>query len=340
MVVGILVSAFLVSGCAQPEGEPSGDEGAEGEGVRTLVVGHTGNPGNMWYVYWNELSVRLPQATNGQIILEVHPAGEIGADQKILEDASMGTIDGCHSSVENLQAYSDAYTWASMPGLIPPDKVLGDDGIWRSDIAKDCEEEVMKDTGLKPIAYCPIGYRILYTREPVHSPADAEGIKIRVTESKVEHACMQAWGLNPTPIPWAELFGAMQQGIVDACYIGLGPFINVGFADLLKYGCRVHGVPNNHIEYISVDTWNSFSSDLQQTFWDTAKETESWVWEKYITELAPSQLERCREKGVTHYEPTEEEQASWDEKAQSIWPKFEDEVDQKMLQRAQEFCES
>jgi tripartite ATP-independent transporter DctP family solute receptor len=70
--------------------------------------------------------------------------------------------------------------------------------------------------GLKGLCYYDSGSRSFYTRStPIMSPADLDGLKIRVVRSKTAMDTISALGGAPTPIPWGELYTGLQQGVVD-----------------------------------------------------------------------------------------------------------------------------
>ena len=71
------------------------------------------------------------------------------------------------------------------------------------------------ESGIRGLAYYTEGARSFYTNKPILSPADLQGMKIRVQPSPSAVRMVELLGANPTPIGWGELYSALQQGVVD-----------------------------------------------------------------------------------------------------------------------------
>lgn len=91
---------------------------------------------------------------------------------------------------------------------------------------------IIKDARVRPVAYLEMGFRhLLNNMKPVNTIEDLKGMKFRVQPNPVHLASFKELGANPTPIPWAELFTALQQGVVDGTE---NPFENIYTARLYE----------------------------------------------------------------------------------------------------------
>ena len=73
-----------------------------------------------------------------------------------------------------------------------------------------------RPSGLKGLGFYDSGSRNFYAKIPILTPADLRGLKVRVMADAVAMDAVQAMGAAATPIPWGELYTALQQGVVDA----------------------------------------------------------------------------------------------------------------------------
>ena len=152
--------------------------------------------------------------SDGTIKIKHFPDNMLGDDRVATESTIMGDIDIVLTQPSVLTAFvPDCYAWEA-PFLFKN----ADEGIkcFSSELASKINNQVEKK-GLKVLAMVGNGFRN-YTNNKVavKVPSDVKGQKVRVMETDIQMAMWQAWGANPTPMAFAELLPALQQGTVDA----------------------------------------------------------------------------------------------------------------------------
>lgn len=152
--------------------------------------------------------------SDGTIKIKHFPDNMLGDDRVATESTIMGDIDIVLTQPSVLTAFvPDCYAWEA-PFLFNN----ADEGIkcFSSELASKINNQVEKK-GLKVLAMVGNGFRN-YTNNKVavKVPSDVKGQKVRVMETDIQMAMWQAWGANPTPMAFAELLPALQQGTVDA----------------------------------------------------------------------------------------------------------------------------
>ncbi len=152
--------------------------------------------------------------SDGTITIKHFPDNMLGDDRVATESTIMGDIDIVLTQPSVLTAFvPDAYAWEA-PFLFNN----AEEGIkcFNSELASKINNQVEKK-GLKVLAMVGNGFRN-YTNNKVavKVPNDVKGQKVRVMETDIQMAMWQAWGANPTPMAFAELLPALQQGTVDA----------------------------------------------------------------------------------------------------------------------------
>jgi len=134
--------------------------------------------------------------------------------------------------------------------------------------------------GLKVLAVWENGYRqITNNKRPINVPADLQGIKLRVPEGKWRLKMFQAYGANPSPMKFSELFTALQTGVMDGQE---NPFTQIYSAKLQEV--QKYLSLSGHVytpAYLTVGSrhWNSLPADVRKVLEDTAKETQAFVYE-------------------------------------------------------------
>lgn len=93
----------------------------------------------------------------------------------------------------------------------------------------------LEGIGIKGLTWFSNGFRNVYTKNtPVTTPADMKGLKIRVMESDVMIATLNAMGASGTPMAYSELYSAIQQGVMDGAENALGNIYSDGYYEICK----------------------------------------------------------------------------------------------------------
>ena len=135
-------------------------------------------------------------------------------------------------------------------------------------------EAAEKATGVRVIAITgDTAPRELTTRDKaVKTAADFKGLKIRIAESAMVRAAMQKLGANPQVIPFADLYMALKQGVVDAQENGVIPIKNMSFFEVQKYFMPTHYIRDVETFYIGAEKWKSLSPAHQKAIRDAGEE--------------------------------------------------------------------
>ena len=152
--------------------------------------------------------------SNGVLDIKHFPDNMLGDDRVATESTIMGDIDLVLTQPSVLTSMvSDFYMWDA-PFLFSSSEDAR--ACFNSDVAQKINTQV-ESKGLKYLAMVGNGFRN-YTNNKVavKVPADVKGAKVRVIESEIQMAQWQAWGANPTPMAFAEVLPALQQGTIDA----------------------------------------------------------------------------------------------------------------------------
>lgn len=179
-----------------------------------LKWGHvyeTSEPYHKWAVWAAD---EFKKRTNGKFEIEVFPASSLGKESDINEGLSLGTVDMIYTG----QLFAGRAHGPLAIGGAP--FMFRDFGHWnafrRSDLFKELGDGYQKKTGHTVVSMTYYGERHVTSSKPINGPADMRNLKIRVPDAPLYRMFPLAVGANPTPIAFAEVYLALQQGTVEA----------------------------------------------------------------------------------------------------------------------------
>jgi tripartite ATP-independent transporter DctP family solute receptor len=156
----------------------------------------------------------VAERSKGRMGVKVYPSGALGTEKDNIEQLRIGGLDMMRINVAPLNSVVPETIATGLPFVFRSvehmRKVL--DGPVGDDILKSMESQ-----GLVGLAFYDSGARSFYTvKKPIKTVADMKGLKIRVIQSDLFVAMVEALGANPTPMPYGEVYTALKTGIVDA----------------------------------------------------------------------------------------------------------------------------
>lgn len=163
---------------------------------------------------------------------------------------------------------------------------------------------VEQEAGLKYVGYVSdrAPRQLTTANRKVMSPADMKGLKIRVPETPTILEVMKAWGASPTPIPAAELYLAMKQGLVDGQDNGFDAIAGAKYFEVQKYAMRIDYIQSGLVVLIAADKWARLDPAQQKALTDAAAATEQWA-SPMTWDGAEKSLAVLRQNGMEIVEP-------------------------------------
>ena len=239
---------------------------ATAETWRAWNIHNDGHPNTAAMDRFAEL---VADKTGGEITVDVFHGGVLGSQPDALEQVRIGAIDIGNFNlgpigpiVKEANLVSLPFIFKSVPHMF---RVLEGD-------AGDIMGSAMADAGLTPIAWIDAGARSFYAQKAIETPADVEGLKIRVMNNDLYTSMISAMGGNPSPMAFAEVQQALKTGVVDGAENNFPSFKNVGHFEV-----TTHYSLSEHLiipECICVNTakFNALSADMQAAVRTAAEE--------------------------------------------------------------------
>ena len=174
-------------------------------------VYETSEPYHTWAVWAGE---EFARRTDNRWTIEVFPASSLGKEVDINEGLGLGTVDIIYTG----QLFAGRSYGPLAIGGAP--FMFRDYAHWdayrKSDLFKEVSDGYLAATGNEVVSLTYYGLRHVTSKVPYLKPEDMKGVKIRVPDAPLYKMFPEAVGANPTPIAFAEVYLALQQGVVDA----------------------------------------------------------------------------------------------------------------------------
>ena len=258
---------------------------------------------------------KAEEYTDGKLLVDIHEAGSLGGQTVLPQKVLTGAIQGCQLSTQNFTPFADVYNLLDFPHMFPSnesfEKVINSDGFKNSGFF---EQPRSKGFEVLPGMWANAGFRVLgFSKKlgkKVKTPNDLDGVKIRVTGSKVEQQVFKLTPANPVSIAWGETYQALQQGAADALNVGLGPLTATKIYETLGTATMAQINFNCHITVLSYKWFSSLPSSVQDALYKAA--AESFALQQAGQAKANASMETMWGKsGIDIYKPTTAEKQVW-----------------------------
>ena len=256
-------------------------------------VYETAEPYHKWSVW---AAGEIEKRTNGKYHVDVFPASALGKESDINQGLTLGTVDIIISGL--------SFAARTMPrigvGYYPYTFRDGDHLVkWsKSDAFKAMTDEYRQKTGIQITAMTYYGVRQTTSNKPFTDCAGMKGLKMRVPDVPAYLALPRSCGANPTPIAFAEVYLALQNGTVDAQENPLTTIEAKKFYEVQKYIILTGHIVDSLATQIAPHVWTKLSDPEKKIFSDVSQEAAAHATadiQKREGELA----DEFRKKGLT-----------------------------------------
>jgi tripartite ATP-independent transporter DctP family solute receptor len=241
-----------------------------------IKLGHVGEPGSLFQQSAEEFAKRANAKLAGKAKVVTFGSSQLGGDKELLQKLKLGTVDMALPSTV-MSSEVDLFGIFEMPYIVK-------DRAHMSRIEKEIFwpklEPAAEKKGLKVLAVWENGIRhITNSKRPIKVPADLKGIKLRVPEGVWRVKMFQAYGANPSPMKFSELFTALQTGVMDGQENPFTQIYSAKLQEVQKYLSLSGHVYTPAYLTVGMTHWNTLPADVRKALEDTAKETQAFVYE-------------------------------------------------------------
>ncbi|WP_420393673.1 TRAP transporter substrate-binding protein [Acuticoccus sp.] len=293
------------------------------DGQETMRIGHSVN------MEWSSHTAVLKRFaelvqiyTNNAIRAEIFPGSQLGGEREMMQQARQGVLQVTLPATNNAAALSPTLNVFVFPYLATSTAEVN---CLQDKLTPVIVDRVIEEAGTRIVGWENSGWRAFYYKsdEPIEEPADIADLKMRVPPNPIMIASYEAWGGNPTPLAWNELYNALQQGVVEGGDNPVTDVIGMKFHEVINRMTKFNYTILTHPIMVSERWFQSLSEEHQEAVLRAGREATDYIrwWQPLDEERWWAEAE---EAGV---EITEiEDETEWMEKARAIWPDYYDTI--------------
>lgn len=275
---------------------------------------------------------KVKEKTKGKVQITVYPEQKLGNDHQMVEMARNGDIDILLTPTAKMSVAVPSMQYADLPFLFPTredayELLDGDPGKM---ILKDLDK-----IGLLGVAFWENGFKHFTGNEPLLTPEDFKGKKIRVMKSRIIMEQFNALGAKPVPIDFHATKKALADGVVDGQENPLVAIVNMGFHEVQSHLTISEHAYLPYVFSISKKSFAKIPIDIQNILINTALEVTPW--EREETRKREKQfLETIKKAGVKIHILSKEQKEKFREVTEYIPQMYEDIIGPHIISKTQE----
>ncbi len=242
-----------------------------------IKFGHVGQPGSLFQISADEFARRANEKLGDMATVETYGASQLGTDEELMQKLLLGTADMALPSTV-MSSVVPEFGLFEMPYLVKDrDHMMKieQDVVWPTLVP------AAEAKGYKVLAVWENGFRnITNNVRPIVTPEDLAGMKLRTPSGEWRVKMFSAYGANPTPMAFSEVFTALQTGVMDGQENPLTQIYSAKFHEVQDFMSMTGHVYTPAYVLVGQNRWNSFPEDVRQILEETAKETQAYVYEQ------------------------------------------------------------
>ncbi|WEX89854.1 TRAP transporter substrate-binding protein [Sinorhizobium garamanticum] len=296
---------------------------------QTIKFASANNKGHPQVTGMEKFAELVNEKSGGKIAVKLFPGGTLGGDVQTVSALQGGVIEMTVLNAGILASNVKEFGAVDLPFLFnsgeEADKVM--DGPFGTGLI-----ERLPDTGLVGLAYWELGFRNLTNnRHAVTKLEDIKGLKIRTIQSPIPVELFNSLGANAVPLPYTELYTALETGTVDGQENPAANILNAKFYEVQKYMTLTRHQYNPQIVLISKKFWDGLNDEEKAVLQQAAVEARDFQ-RKVSREQDAAALEEIRKTGMEVSELSPEETQKLRDAVKPMIDKFSADIGQETVQ--------
>ena len=235
---------------------------------RTLKFGLNGPEGHPAVAGMKAFAESVAAKSGGKIKVQLFLNGALGSDQAVVSSIKGGTIEMAVMNSGILASEVKALEVFDFPFIFSNEKEA--DAIADGPIGQKMHA-MLQDKGIVGLSYWELGFRsITNSKRPLNKVEDIEGLKLRVIPNAINVDWVKALGANPTPLPFPEVYAAMEQKAIDGQENPVSVIAANKFWEVQKYVTLTNHQYNPQSVIFSKKVWDSLSAAEKKIIDDSA----------------------------------------------------------------------
>ncbi len=286
---------------------------------RTIKFGHLNNTDHPVSFGVKRFGELLAAKSGGKLKVQEYPASQLGNELQQQSALQGGVQEMTAPATTSLAGIVKEFGLVDFPFSVSSFEqadALLDGPLGQALIAK------LPEKGLVALGYWDLGFRnVTNSKHPINKPEDLAGLKIRVIPNPVFLETFQAFKANPVPMPFAELYGALEARAVDGQENPFSVILSNKFYEVQKYVSATNHVYAANIVLVSKRFWDKLTPAEQKWMHEAADEAKV-DQRKQSRVAAQKAVEQLKVNGIQYNDVSAAEQARMRQIAQPVIDKF------------------
>lgn len=263
IATAVAVSAAAAAACG-------GDAGQS-----VLRLGHDQTDGHPYDLAAARFAAGVEEATGGELRVRVFPAAQLGDSPEQVEGLRMGTLDLALAAFSHASQFCPEFGIFGAPFLFEDTAHFS--AVFDGEVGEILDTACRDHYSIRLLSTLTSGYRVLFNgRRPVEAAADLAGLKIRVMGGEADALTWRAFGAIPVPMPYSEVYSALQAGVIDGAENEPASILANKFYETAPYFA-----PTDHLVlpmglFISQATLERLTAEHRTVLWEEARAAAAW----------------------------------------------------------------
>lgn len=265
LVASISMVALAVGlvGCSSGSDDGSGGGDAADGKTYNLRFNHVlseSEPFHAGFLAWAEA---VEERTDGNLTIDVYPAGQLGVEEDIIEQARSGANVGQNTDSARLGMYVEDIAVMNGPYFV--DDLDEVEKLRESETIQELLTEIEENEGLKVLSFNWVQtHRHFFTNKEINTPEDLNGLRIRTPGSPIWQESVRALGAEPVAMAFGEMYSGIQQGAVDGAELVWANIPGGNLHEVLSHATETGHILLINFEVVSAEWFNSLPEEYQE----------------------------------------------------------------------------
>lgn len=279
---------------------------------------------------------RVNEEMEGQMCVEVYPNSTLYDDDKVLEAMLQGDVQMAAPSLSKFETFTKVFQIYDLPFMFKNIEAV--DEFQASEAGTEMKAS-MERRGLSGLEFWHNGMKQFSANKPLIEPGDAKGLKFRVQPSDVLVAMIEQLGASAQPMAFAEVYGALQTGVVDGQENSWSNIYGQKFYEVQDGSTETnHGVLD-YLVVASTDWLDSLDTDMREQMLSILHEVTA-ERNAAVNEVDQEARQAILDAGGEIRELTDEQRQAWVDAMKPVWEQFAEGVGQENIDAVQAINEN
>jgi len=248
--------------------------------AKELTLGHAMSLDSAAHKGMVIMAEKVKSKSNGNLTIKIFPNGQLGSERDQAEQVGYGAISMAKINGGLAESFEPTFKVNALPFL------FRDVPHMRKFMRSSVAEEMLvssKGKGFIGLTFYDSGTRSFYAKKAINSPSDLAGMKVRVPGSPTMIEMVNLLGGKATPVPFNEVYTALQQGVIDGAENNISSLVEMKHSEVAKFYSMDQHMMTPDVIIISESSWNGLNAKEQKILKEAAAESleeQIKIWDK------------------------------------------------------------